>query len=139
MKCLGLDKKDFIDEAPLQVVSTGVPFLMIPVSGLDILKKVQINRPLFQSLLIGSRSMRPTCSAWMGLNRMLMPMGACFLQCGRLGRPVYRVCCRVYGRLYCAPWALSRPGFYSGTGAYAWEAREQERLKSSVQRTKSNR
>ena len=52
MKCFGLDKKDFIDEAPLQVVSTGVPFLMIPVSGMDILKKVQVNRPLFQSLLM---------------------------------------------------------------------------------------
>ena len=51
IRCLGLDKKDFIDQAPLQVVSTGVPFLMLPVTGMDILKKVQIDRPLFQSVL----------------------------------------------------------------------------------------
>lgn len=50
-RCLGLAKKDFIDEAPLQVVSTGVPFLMVPVTGLDILKKVQIDRPSFESVL----------------------------------------------------------------------------------------
>ena len=36
IKSLGLAKKDFIDEAPLQVVSTGVPFLMVPVTGMDI-------------------------------------------------------------------------------------------------------
>jgi trans-2,3-dihydro-3-hydroxyanthranilate isomerase len=51
IRCLGLDTKDFIDQAPLQVVSTGVPFLMVPVTGMDILKKVQIDRPLFQPLL----------------------------------------------------------------------------------------
>ena len=51
IRCLGLAKKDFIDEAPLQVVSTGVPFLMVPVTGMDILKKVQVDRSLFQSLL----------------------------------------------------------------------------------------
>jgi trans-2,3-dihydro-3-hydroxyanthranilate isomerase len=53
IKCLGLDKNDFIENAPLQVVSTGVPFLMVPVTGLDILKKVQVDPPLFQSLLEG--------------------------------------------------------------------------------------
>jgi len=50
-RCLGLDKKDFMEDMPLQVVSTGVPFLMLPVTGMDILKKVQVNPPLFQSLL----------------------------------------------------------------------------------------
>jgi trans-2,3-dihydro-3-hydroxyanthranilate isomerase len=49
--CLGLDKKDFVKKGPLQVVSTGVPFLMLPVTGMDILKKVQIDRPLFESVL----------------------------------------------------------------------------------------
>ena len=53
---LGLDKKDFIDEAPLQVVSTGVPFLMVPVTGMDILKKVQINRPLISASVEAYRS-----------------------------------------------------------------------------------
>ena len=51
MGCLGLDKNDFIDGSPLQVVSTGVPFLMVPVTAMDILKNVQVDRPLLQSLL----------------------------------------------------------------------------------------
>jgi len=50
-RCLGLDKNDFIADVPLQVVSTGVPFLIVPVTGMDILKKVQVDRPLFQALL----------------------------------------------------------------------------------------
>lgn len=50
-RCLGLDKKDFVEKGPLQVVSTGVPFLMLPVTGMDILKKVQIDRPLFGPVL----------------------------------------------------------------------------------------
>ena len=50
-RCLGIDVHDFLDGAPLQVVSTGVPFLMVPVTRLDILKKVQMNQSLLQSLL----------------------------------------------------------------------------------------
>jgi trans-2,3-dihydro-3-hydroxyanthranilate isomerase len=50
-RCLGLDKENLIDRAPLQVVSTGIPFLMVPVTAMDILQKVQIKRSLFQSLL----------------------------------------------------------------------------------------
>jgi len=49
--CLGIDEKDFIDGAPIQVVSTGVPFLMVPVTGLDILKKVKVNPLELQALL----------------------------------------------------------------------------------------
>jgi trans-2,3-dihydro-3-hydroxyanthranilate isomerase len=51
MECLRLDRNDFMDGTPLQVVSTGVPFLMVPVIGMDILKNVQVDRSLFQSLL----------------------------------------------------------------------------------------
>jgi len=51
MECLGLDKKDLIDGMPVQIVSTGVPFLMAPVKTMAILKDVQVNQPLFQSLL----------------------------------------------------------------------------------------
>ena len=51
MKCFGLDKSDLIDRMPVQIVSTGVPFLMAPVNGMAILKNVQVDRPLFQSLL----------------------------------------------------------------------------------------
>ena len=50
-RCFGIDEKDFIDDTPLQAVSTGVSFLMVPVDGIDILKKVQIDRSLFQPLL----------------------------------------------------------------------------------------
>lgn len=51
MACFGLDKSDLIEQIPLQIVSTGVPFLMAPVKTMAILKNVQVNRPLFQSLL----------------------------------------------------------------------------------------
>jgi len=51
MECFGLDKCDVIDGMPLQIVSTGASFLMAPVNGMAILKNVQVNRPLFQSLL----------------------------------------------------------------------------------------
>jgi trans-2,3-dihydro-3-hydroxyanthranilate isomerase len=50
-RCLGLDKTNFVKNTPLQVVSTGVPFLMVPVTGLNVLKKVQIDRPVFESVL----------------------------------------------------------------------------------------
>jgi len=52
-RCFGVDKKDFLDEAPIQVVSTGVPFLIVPVTGMDILKKVQVDLSLLQALLQG--------------------------------------------------------------------------------------
>ena len=52
-RCFGVDKKDFLDEAPIQVVSTGVPFLIVPVTAMDILKKVQV-----RSILIASFAAR---------------------------------------------------------------------------------
>lgn len=51
MKCLGLTENDFIEDVPLQIISTGVPFLMAPVTGMPILKNVQVDRSLFQALL----------------------------------------------------------------------------------------
>lgn len=51
MKCLGLTENDFIEDMPLQIISTGVPFLMAPVTGMPILKNVQVDRSLFQDLL----------------------------------------------------------------------------------------
>ena len=50
-ECFGIAEKDFIPGTRPQVVSTGVPFLMVPVNSIDILKNVQIDRPRFQSLL----------------------------------------------------------------------------------------
>ena len=50
-RCLGLAEIDLTGQAPGQVVSTGVPFLIVPVTGMDVLKKVRVDRPLFLSLL----------------------------------------------------------------------------------------
>lgn len=49
--CLGIEEGDFLTQGPLQVVSTGVPFLMVPVTGLDVLRKAGINHAPFQALL----------------------------------------------------------------------------------------
>lgn len=49
--CLGLAEVDLLSGPPPQVVSTGVPFLMVPVRGLEILKKAQIDRPRLRELL----------------------------------------------------------------------------------------
>ena len=51
MKCLGLAENDFIEGLPLQIISTGVPFLMAPVIGMPILKDIQVERSLLQTLL----------------------------------------------------------------------------------------
>jgi trans-2,3-dihydro-3-hydroxyanthranilate isomerase len=48
--CMGIVKEDLIDGAPVQVVSTGVPFLMVPVNGMAVLKKVRMDYSRFQSL-----------------------------------------------------------------------------------------
>jgi trans-2,3-dihydro-3-hydroxyanthranilate isomerase len=50
MECVGIAKEDFIDKAPLQVVSTGVPFLMLPVTDLTVLKKARLDHFRFQTL-----------------------------------------------------------------------------------------
>ena len=47
---MGIAKEDLIDGAPVQVVSTGVPFLMVPVTGLAVLKKARLDLSRFQSL-----------------------------------------------------------------------------------------
>ena len=48
--CMGIAKEDLLAGVPVQVVSTGVPFLMIPVIGLAVLKKVRLDLSRFQSL-----------------------------------------------------------------------------------------
>jgi trans-2,3-dihydro-3-hydroxyanthranilate isomerase len=48
--CVGIAKEDLLDGAPVQVVSTGVPFLMVPVSGMAVLKKTRLDLSRFQSL-----------------------------------------------------------------------------------------
>jgi trans-2,3-dihydro-3-hydroxyanthranilate isomerase len=49
--CVGIAKEDLLDGAPLQVVSTGVPFLMVPVRGMAVLKKARLDHARFQSLV----------------------------------------------------------------------------------------
>ena len=49
--CIGLDEKDLLPNVPLQVVSTGVPFLIVPVIDMAVLRKVQVDQAVFQSLL----------------------------------------------------------------------------------------
>ncbi|MCP4688149.1 MAG: PhzF family phenazine biosynthesis protein [Desulfobacterales bacterium] len=49
--CLGLDKDDFIEAAPIQVVGAGVPFLMAPVRSLEEVRRARMDRPKLASLL----------------------------------------------------------------------------------------
>jgi trans-2,3-dihydro-3-hydroxyanthranilate isomerase len=51
IRCLGMVKNDFIEGVPLQIISTGLPFLVAPVKGMAILKNVKVDRTLFQALL----------------------------------------------------------------------------------------
>jgi len=50
-ECLGIGEDDLLDDAPVQVVSTGIPFLMVPVRGLDVLEKVQVHPIRFRQVL----------------------------------------------------------------------------------------
>ena len=49
--CLGLRKGDVATATPLQVVNTGVPFLMVPIGSMEGLRNARMERPLLQSLL----------------------------------------------------------------------------------------
>jgi trans-2,3-dihydro-3-hydroxyanthranilate isomerase len=48
--CFGLSAADFRSDCPIQVVSTGVAFLIIPVANLEVLKKVCMDRELLGKL-----------------------------------------------------------------------------------------
>jgi trans-2,3-dihydro-3-hydroxyanthranilate isomerase len=50
---LGLAEADLLPAPSPQVVSTGVPFLMVPVRDLEILKKARMDRPRLAALLAG--------------------------------------------------------------------------------------
>jgi trans-2,3-dihydro-3-hydroxyanthranilate isomerase len=49
--CLGLAAADLLPQPAPQVVSTGVPFLMVPARDLEVLKKAQMDRPRLRALL----------------------------------------------------------------------------------------
>lgn len=48
---LGLRNKDLLDSGPIQVVSTGVPFLLIPLTDMAALRKARMERPRLLSVL----------------------------------------------------------------------------------------
>ncbi|MCD6494001.1 MAG: PhzF family phenazine biosynthesis protein [Archaeoglobaceae archaeon] len=49
---LNIDKKD-IDRFPIQEVSTGLPFIVVPLKSLDALKRVQIDKERYFKLIEG--------------------------------------------------------------------------------------
>jgi trans-2,3-dihydro-3-hydroxyanthranilate isomerase len=51
--CLGLAEADLLPAPSPQVVGTGVPFLMVPVRDLEVLKKARMDRPRLAALLAG--------------------------------------------------------------------------------------
>jgi len=46
----GLYPEDFLPDVPIQTVSTGTPQLMMAVRDLDVLRRIQVNIPLYQQL-----------------------------------------------------------------------------------------
>lgn len=50
MPIFGLTPDDVLPGYPIQTVSTGTPQLMIPVRGLDVLQRIQVNLPLYAQL-----------------------------------------------------------------------------------------
>lgn len=50
-ECFELQPDDFLKEVPAQVVGTGVPFLMVPVRGLDVLRKAHMHRTRLASVI----------------------------------------------------------------------------------------
>jgi trans-2,3-dihydro-3-hydroxyanthranilate isomerase len=49
--CFGLVAGDLLTDVPSQVVDTGVPFLIVPARGLEVLRKVEMDRPRLRGLL----------------------------------------------------------------------------------------
>jgi len=51
LPCFNLSGADFLQDLPAQVISTGVPFLIVPVRNLEVLKKAEMDRPRLRELL----------------------------------------------------------------------------------------
>lgn len=50
-QALGLEEVDLIDTLPLQIVSAGVPFLLVPLDSLELLAKASLNLSLLPNVL----------------------------------------------------------------------------------------
>ncbi len=48
---LGLKRDDFVPDAPIQVVSTGVAFLIVPLKSVESVKKAEVKRPEVRKVL----------------------------------------------------------------------------------------
>ncbi|OUC16337.1 MAG: phenazine biosynthesis protein [Alkalinema sp. CACIAM 70d] len=48
---LGLTEADFDDRYPIQTVSTGLPFLLVPLQTLEALQRIKIDRDRYQTLV----------------------------------------------------------------------------------------
>jgi trans-2,3-dihydro-3-hydroxyanthranilate isomerase len=49
--CFNLSEEEFLEKFPPQVVSTGVPFLIVPLKSLEALRKVEMERSKLRNLL----------------------------------------------------------------------------------------
>ncbi|MBN2551092.1 MAG: PhzF family phenazine biosynthesis protein [Anaerolineales bacterium] len=50
LPAFGLKKDDLLPDAPIQVVSTGTPQLMVPLRSLDVLRRIEMNVPFYTNL-----------------------------------------------------------------------------------------
>jgi len=48
---LNIDKKEIDERLPIQEVSTGLPFIIVPLKGLDALRRVKINKDKYFDLI----------------------------------------------------------------------------------------
>jgi trans-2,3-dihydro-3-hydroxyanthranilate isomerase len=55
-RMLNLEESDFDHEFPIEDVSTGLPFLIVPLKDLAAVKKAKINQEIFTSFIKGTRA-----------------------------------------------------------------------------------
>ena len=77
---LSLSEDDLVESAPLQVLSSGLPFLYVPVRSLEAIKRVQLKHDKWQNLLAGSNAenlfittMETVCGSSTAHSRMFAP------------------------------------------------------------------
>ncbi|MBN2512996.1 MAG: PhzF family phenazine biosynthesis protein, partial [Sedimentisphaerales bacterium] len=83
---LNLDIPDFDERFPIQSVSTGLPFILVPLRTLDAVRRAKANLEAFASFL----KMHDTA-------RMM------FIFCPQAQNPANHIHCRMFGHLYGVP------------------------------------
>ncbi len=58
-RSLNLDEADIDDRFPVEEVSTGLPFLIVPLKTLDVVKKARVNRDVFFDLIAHTDAKAP--------------------------------------------------------------------------------